>query len=115
MPELSAVAACGWAYALTHLATVSTHPAESIAGAAVAVAVLLALGVAVRVAPRLPAGADPARGVDALRDRIRRGGVPRQLDPDADGRPRPRAPAPRRVDTSRRASVLPIRGDLSVA
>ncbi|MCX4470257.1 DUF6412 domain-containing protein [Micromonospora sp. NBC_01655] len=81
-----------WAYALTHLTVLADRPAELIAGAAVAAAVLLAVLLAGR--PGATAG-PPARSAGhgaALRARARRRGVPRQVDPDAAGRPRPRAP-----------------------
>jgi hypothetical protein len=56
--------------------------------AAVAAAMLVVLAAAVLAVPApLPAAAGPARGVRA---RVRR--LPRLLDPDAAGRPRPRAP-----------------------
>lgn len=83
-----------WAYALTHLTLVADRPAEVLVGAAVAAAVLLTVLIAGR-----PAGASGplartgGRGV-GLRERARRRGVPRQVDPDAAGRPRPRAPGP---------------------
>ncbi|WP_405104967.1 DUF6412 domain-containing protein [Micromonospora sp. NBC_01405] len=81
-----------WAYALTHLIVLADRPAELLAGAAVAAAVLLA----VVLAGRLPMAAGPparaARHGVGLRERARRRGVPRQVDPDAAGRPRPRAP-----------------------
>lgn len=81
-----------WAYALTNLAVLADRPAELLAGAAVAAAVLLAA--------LLTAGSDatasgtPRAGRRAigLRARARRRRVPRQVDPDAAGRPRPRAP-----------------------
>ncbi|MFF3864906.1 DUF6412 domain-containing protein [Micromonospora sp. NPDC001898] len=79
-----------WAYALTHLIVLADRPAELLAGAAVAAAVLLA------GRPGLAAGppARAARHGAGLRERARRRGVPRQVDPDAAGRPRPRAPGP---------------------
>ncbi|TDC80920.1 hypothetical protein E1193_16355 [Micromonospora sp. KC606] len=81
-----------WAYALAELTLLADRPTELLAGAAVVAALLLTALVA--ACPRLPGG--PARGVRravALRDRARRR-VPRQVDPDAAGRPRPRAPGP---------------------
>ncbi|WP_431909779.1 DUF6412 domain-containing protein [Micromonospora carbonacea] len=81
-----------WAYALTHLTLLADRPAELLAGAAVVAVVLLAVLLAGR--PSAAAGAlrrGTGRGV-GLRERARRRGVPRQVDPDADGRPRPRAP-----------------------
>jgi len=56
--------------------------------AAVAAAMLVVLAAAVRTVPASrPAAAGPARGV-----RTRASRLPRLLDPDAAGRPRPRAP-----------------------
>ena len=61
---------------------------------AAAVAVALAVVLAARVLGRLPAA--PARvPVAPARSRARRAAIPRQLDPDAPGRPRPRAPGTR--------------------
>ncbi|WP_343449041.1 DUF6412 domain-containing protein [Micromonospora oryzae] len=83
-----------WAYALTHLTLLADRPAELLAGAAVAAVVLLTVLLAGR--PSAAAG-PPGRGVGrgvGLRERARRRGVPRQVDPDAAGRPRPRAPGP---------------------
>jgi hypothetical protein len=76
-----------WAYALTLLAD---RPAGLLAGAAVAAALLLAtlLALRVRALPTPPAGPLAV----ALRARARHRRVPRQVDPDAPGRPRPRAP-----------------------
>jgi len=68
---------------------------ESLAGAAVAAAAVLLLAALVG---RLPLGrgstAARVRLGAALRQRARRCRTPRQLDPDAAGRPRPRAPSP---------------------
>ncbi|QLQ40173.1 DUF6412 domain-containing protein [Micromonospora robiginosa] len=76
-----------WAYAL---ALVADRPAGLLAGAAVAAALLLATVLALRVrALPTPPGARHAASVRA-RARSRR--MPRQVDPDAPGRPRPRAP-----------------------
>ncbi|WP_306416173.1 DUF6412 domain-containing protein [Micromonospora okii] len=84
-----------WAYALTHLTVLADRPAELLAGAAVAAAVLLTVLLAGRPgAVAGPPGRSAGRGV-GLRERARRRGVPRQVDPDAAGRPRPRAPGPR--------------------
>ncbi|MEU4369897.1 DUF6412 domain-containing protein [Micromonospora chersina] len=76
-----------WAYALALLAD---RPAGLLAGAAVAAALLLATLLALRVRA-LPAPRGGPRAV-ALRARARHRRVPRQVDPDAPGRPRPRAP-----------------------
>lgn len=80
-----------WAYALAHVVTVAARPSELLAGA-VAVAALLAVAIAVHLVggARGTAG-ELTRGL-TIRERARRARVPRQLDPDAAGRPRPRAP-----------------------
>jgi hypothetical protein len=115
VPGILTVVSCGWAYAFAQFAALSTYPAESLAGAAVAVAMLLAVTITVRLATRLPAATDSARLASTLRDHARRGRVSRQLDPDAAGRPRPRAPAPPRVDQSLRAPLRLARGGQSAA
>ncbi|MFI7213942.1 DUF6412 domain-containing protein [Micromonospora maritima] len=76
-----------WAYGL---ALFADRPVGLLAGAAVAAALLLATLLALR-ARALPAPPG-TRYAAALRARARRRGVPRQVDPDAAGRPRPRAP-----------------------
>ncbi|MEV7230479.1 DUF6412 domain-containing protein [Polymorphospora sp. NPDC051019] len=87
-----------WAFALAQFAAHSAHPAELLAGATVVVAALLAVAVAVHLVVAGPRGADESTRTGAtLRERARRRSLPRLLDPDAAGRPRPRAPAPGRV------------------
>lgn len=81
-----------WAYAGAQLASISVHPAELLAGAALAAA-MFAVAIAVRVVVRPVGTVDSARRAATLRDRARRLRVPRQLDPDSAGRPRPRAPS----------------------
>jgi Family of unknown function (DUF6412) len=69
-------------------------PAGLLAGtAAVASALLVAALAALIVLRRALAGPGPAVACRALRDRANRIGVPRHRDPDAAGRPRPRAPS----------------------
>ncbi|WP_422771550.1 DUF6412 domain-containing protein [Plantactinospora sp. WMMC1484] len=85
----------GWlAYALIQLGTPTGPLVESLAGAAVLAAASL---VAIALAGRLPAGPDATvdrtRQSATFRQRSRRLRTPRQLDPDAAGRPRPRAPS----------------------
>lgn len=83
-----------WAYALAHVVTVATQPAELLAGAAVAAAAaLLAVAVAVHLLGAAPGAGNAARRTLTIRERARRARIPRQLDPDAAGRPRPRAPS----------------------
>ncbi|WP_089155032.1 DUF6412 domain-containing protein [Micromonospora sp. NBS 11-29] len=82
-----AIVTGAWAYALVLFAD---RPAGLLAGAAVAAALLVATLLALRVrALPTPPG---TRYAAALRDRARRRRMPRQIDPDAPGRPRPRAP-----------------------
>ncbi|WP_347813034.1 DUF6412 domain-containing protein [Micromonospora sp. KC213] len=91
MPGLLVAVTGLWAYALAELTLLANRPAELLAGAAVVAALLLTARLA--TCPRLPGGL--ARGVrraTVLRERARRRRVPRQVDPDAAGRPRPRAP-----------------------
>ncbi|MBE1487243.1 DUF6412 domain-containing protein [Plantactinospora soyae] len=84
----------GWAYALAQFGGPSGPGVESLAGAAVVAATSLLL---VALASRLPlargAAADRIRQGVTFRQRSRRVRMPRQLDPDAAGRPRPRAPS----------------------
>ena len=79
-----------WAYALGQLAGLSTQPAELLAGAAVAVAALLALYLVARLDVPVE---DPGHRASTMRQRAHRAAVPRHRDPDAAGRPRPRAPS----------------------
>jgi hypothetical protein len=80
-----------WAYALAQLTALADRPATLLAGAAVAAALLLATLLALRVRA-VPGPRRSARHATALRARARGRRVPRQVDPDAAGRPRPRAP-----------------------
>lgn len=80
-----------WAYALVGLTLLAERPGDLLAGAAVAAALLLVVLLAAR--PRAASGPGTGRRrAVGLRDRARRRRVPRQVDPDAAGRPRPRAP-----------------------
>ncbi|MBY8873443.1 DUF6412 domain-containing protein [Micromonospora sp. PLK6-60] len=93
MPGTLSVVTSLWAYALTGLTLLADRPGDLLAGAAMVAALLLTALLAARPrAPRGPARVGRAAGV---RDRARRRGVPRQVDPDAAGRPRPRAPGHR--------------------
>ncbi|MFI6822072.1 DUF6412 domain-containing protein [Micromonospora sp. NPDC050187] len=84
-----------WAYALGQFVVLADRPVELLAGAAVGAALLLATLVAVLVTAAGTAGPQAGRQARSLRERARRRRVPRQLDPDASGRPRPRAPGVR--------------------
>ncbi|WP_428963760.1 DUF6412 domain-containing protein [Micromonospora fluostatini] len=79
-----------WVYLLTQVTLLADRPAEALAGAAVVAAVLLATLLTARPGTDRPRRS-ARRGI-ALRERSRRRRVPRQVDPDAAGRPRPRAP-----------------------
>jgi hypothetical protein len=89
VPGFVTIVAGVWAYAYAQFAAVSGHPAELLAAAATLLAVAVTLRLVARL--RLPTD-DPARLGTRMRERARRARVPRQLDPDAAGRPRPRAP-----------------------
>ncbi|WP_246016983.1 DUF6412 domain-containing protein [Micromonospora pisi] len=93
MPESLLSVVGWWAYALAHVVTVATQPSELLAGAAVAAATLLVIAVAVRLVGTVPGAGNAARRGLTIRERARRARIPRQLDPDAAGRPRPRAPS----------------------
>lgn len=80
--------------ALWHvLGSAPQRPGELLAGTAAAVALLLAAAVAARLSARtLPTPAVAPAGRPG-RERALRTGTPRYTDPDAPGRPRPRAPS----------------------
>ncbi|MGS2618037.1 DUF6412 domain-containing protein [Micromonospora sp. LZ34] len=89
MPGTPRLLLGAWVYALAQLTLFADRPAELLAGAAL---VLLVALLAVHAAAAA-AGAPAAFGrATALLARARRRRVPRQVDPDAPGRPRPRAP-----------------------
>ncbi|GAA4576090.1 hypothetical protein GCM10023176_46740 [Micromonospora coerulea] len=93
MPGLLMAVAGTWAYALAQFTVLADRPVELLAGAAVAAALLLATLLALR-SRALPGAPRSGRFAAALRARARGRRVPRQADPDAAGRPRPRAPGP---------------------
>ncbi|SCL13222.1 DUF6412 domain-containing protein [Micromonospora inyonensis] len=95
MPAPLSLAIWVWASALGQVVVLADRPVELLAGAAVGVALLLATTVAVLVTVVGAAGPQAVRRARSLRERARRRRVPRQLDPDAPGRPRPRAPGGR--------------------
>ncbi|MFC4021674.1 DUF6412 domain-containing protein [Micromonospora sp. GCM10011542] len=80
-----------WAYALAQLTLLSERPADLLAGAALTALLLLTALLAARVVAH-SGGPGAARRWAGLRARARSRRVPRQVDPDAAGRPRPRAP-----------------------
>lgn len=80
-----------WLSAFAQLTLLAARPADLLAGAALTALVLLAVVLAARVRDRSGApGAGPRWAGLRARSRGRR--MPRQIDPDAAGRPRPRAP-----------------------
>ena len=80
-----------WAYALAQLSVLADRPAGLLAGATVVAALLLATLLACRVRA-VPGAPGVGRHATGLRARARCRRVPRQVDPDGAGRPRPRAP-----------------------
>ncbi|MGI5523616.1 DUF6412 domain-containing protein [Micromonospora sp. CA-259024] len=80
-----------WMYAFAQLTLFAGRPTGLLAGAALTALVLLAVVLAARVLGRSGAPGAGPRWV-GLRARSRGRRVPRQIDPDAAGRPRPRAP-----------------------
>ncbi|MGC4744500.1 DUF6412 domain-containing protein [Micromonospora sp. DT201] len=80
-----------WIYAFAQLTLLAGRPVDLLTGAALTALVLLAVVLAARVLSRSGApGAEPRWAGLRARSRGRR--MPRQIDPDAAGRPRPRAP-----------------------
>ncbi|MDG4762283.1 DUF6412 domain-containing protein [Micromonospora sp. WMMD710] len=91
MPVLLGVIQVAWMSAFAQLTLLAGRPADLLAGAALTALVLLAVVLAARVLGRSGApGAGPRWAGLRARSRARR--MPRQIDPDAPGRPRPRAP-----------------------
>ncbi|MEV4658509.1 DUF6412 domain-containing protein [Micromonospora sp. NPDC049301] len=91
MPVPLGLFGAAWIYVFTQLTTLAARPADLLAGAALTALVLLAVLLAARMSGRSGASGIGRRGTGLLaRSRGRR--VPRQVDPDAAGRPRPRAP-----------------------
>ncbi|MFE9688210.1 DUF6412 domain-containing protein [Micromonospora sp. NPDC005806] len=91
MPGILVAVTGPWAYALAQLTVLADRPVGLLAGAAVAAALLLATLLALR-SRALPNAPRAGRHATALRARARGRRTPRQVDPDAAGRPRPRAP-----------------------
>ncbi|MBM0235057.1 hypothetical protein JNW91_26585 [Micromonospora sp. STR1_7] len=77
--------------AFAQVTLLADRPADLLAGAAMTTLALLAALLATRVLGGLNAPGAGRRRV-GLRARSRDRQVPRQVDPDAAGRPRPRAP-----------------------
>ncbi|MEU6206942.1 DUF6412 domain-containing protein [Micromonospora musae] len=83
-----------WAYVCAQVAGLADQPAGLLAGAALGAAALLTALLATRALVLDPTSRAGSRAT-GLRARSRRRRVPRQVDPDAPGRPRPRAPGVR--------------------
>jgi hypothetical protein len=80
-----------WLSAFAQLTLLAGRPVDLLAGAALTALVLLAVVLAARVRARAGVpGVGPRWAGLRARSRGRR--MPRQIDPDAAGRPRPRAP-----------------------
>ncbi|WP_258398274.1 MULTISPECIES: DUF6412 domain-containing protein [Micromonospora] len=91
MPVLLGYVGVAWMSAYAQLTVLAGRPVDLLAGAALTALVLLAVVLAARVHDRAGApGAGPRWAGLRARSRSRR--MPRQIDPDAAGRPRPRAP-----------------------
>ncbi|WCN80588.1 DUF6412 domain-containing protein [Micromonospora sp. LH3U1] len=91
MPVSLGLFGVAWMSAFAQLTLLSGRPVDLLAGAALTALVLLAVVLAAGVRGRSGApGAAPRWAGLRARSRGRR--VPRQIDPDAAGRPRPRAP-----------------------
>ncbi|WP_433535496.1 DUF6412 domain-containing protein [Micromonospora sp. CA-249363] len=91
MPVLLGFLWATWMSAFAQLGILADRPADLLAGAA-----LTALVLVVALLAAHPLGLSRAPGVAhrwaGLRARARSRRTPRQIDPDAAGRPRPRAP-----------------------
>ncbi|MFI6067415.1 DUF6412 domain-containing protein [Micromonospora sp. NPDC051227] len=91
MPVLLGCVGVAWMSTYAQLTLLAGRPVDVLAGAALTALVLLAVVLAARVHDRAGApGAGPRWAGLRARSRSRR--MPRQIDPDAAGRPRPRAP-----------------------
>ncbi|MEV7331270.1 DUF6412 domain-containing protein [Micromonospora sp. NPDC093244] len=80
-----------WMSAFAQLTLLAERPTDLLAGAALTALVLLTTLLAARV-PGRSGAVGVARRWAGLRARSRGRRMPRQIDPDAAGRPRPRAP-----------------------
>ncbi|WP_410811700.1 DUF6412 domain-containing protein [Micromonospora sp. 067-2] len=80
-----------WMSAFAQVTLLANRPADLLAGAALTALVLLSALLAARVVG-LSGPPGSGRRWIGLRARSRGRRVPRQVDPDAAGRPRPRAP-----------------------
>ncbi|MEU8185335.1 DUF6412 domain-containing protein [Micromonospora sp. NPDC049044] len=91
MPVPLGFVGVAWVTAFAQLTLLAARPTDLLANAALTALVLLAVGLAARVLGRSGTPGPGPRWA-GLRARSRGRRVPRQLDPDAPGRPRPRAP-----------------------
>ncbi|MFF4877818.1 hypothetical protein [Micromonospora sp. NPDC000668] len=80
-----------WMSAFAQVTLLADRPTDLLAGAALTTLALLAALLAARVLGRMSPPGTGRRRV-GLRARSRGRQVPRQVDPDAAGRPRPHAP-----------------------
>ncbi|MGC4809919.1 DUF6412 domain-containing protein [Micromonospora sp. DT228] len=91
MPVPLGFVGVAWMVAFTQLTLLAGRPTDLLAGAALTALVLLAVVLAARVLGRSGTPGTGPRWA-GLRARSRGRRMPRQIDPDAAGRPRPRAP-----------------------
>ncbi|MET8233535.1 DUF6412 domain-containing protein [Micromonospora sp. NPDC005298] len=91
MPVPVGFVGVAWMFAFAQVTLLADRPADLLAGAALTTLALLAALVATRVPGGLNAPGAGRRWI-GLRARSRGRRTPRQVDPDAAGRPRPRAP-----------------------
>ncbi|MET8350019.1 MULTISPECIES: DUF6412 domain-containing protein [unclassified Micromonospora] len=91
MPVPVGLLGVAWISTFAQLTLLALRPADLLAGVALTALVLLAVLLAARV-PGRSGVPGVARRWTGLRARSRGRRVPRQVDPDAAGRPRPRAP-----------------------
>ncbi|MEU7610456.1 DUF6412 domain-containing protein [Micromonospora sp. NPDC049204] len=91
MPVPLGFVGVAWMVAFAQLTLLAGRPTDLLAGAALTALVLLAVVLAARVLGRSGTPGTGPRWA-GLRARSRGRRMPRQIDPDAAGRPRPRAP-----------------------
>ncbi|MEH1012908.1 hypothetical protein V6U90_07285 [Micromonospora sp. CPCC 206060] len=91
MPGMPLIALCVWWHVLVQFGALAGNPGELVAGATVAVTAMLAVALVVLLFT-IPGGTRPAGWVRFHRLHAAGHPVPRSGDPDAAGRPRPRAP-----------------------
>ncbi|MFC5927824.1 DUF6412 domain-containing protein [Micromonospora vulcania] len=92
MPVPLGIFWAAWMSTFAQLVLLAERPADLLAGVALTALVLLTALLAARVPGRSGGPGVERRRWAGLRARSRGRRVPRQVDPDAAGRPRPRAP-----------------------